>query len=113
MSGKSRRTMRPATTPEGRESQLSSLALDLAEKQLREGTASSQVVTHFLKATSTRERLEQERIQHENLLMSAKIEQISNAQKMEELYGKAIRAMREYSGQSPEEEEFDDDFDDY
>lgn len=107
----SRRPRRPATTPDGRENQLISLAYDLAERQLVEGTASSQVVTHFLKAASTRERLEQERLQHENLLLSAKREQIASGQRMEELYDKAIKAMRGYSGQPDEldDEEFYDD----
>jgi hypothetical protein len=99
MSGKSGRKMRPATTPEGRENQLISLASDLAEKQLREGTASSQVITHFLKMSSTREALERAKIQQENLLLSAKVEQLASTKKVEELYEKALKAMKQYSGQ--------------
>lgn len=97
---------RPATTPEGRENQLISLAADLAEKQLISGTASSQVITHFLKMASTREKLEQERLQRENLLLSAKVEQIASGKKIEELYEKALGAMRTYTGQDT------DDYDD-
>lgn len=93
------RRLRPATTLEGRENQLISLASDLAERQLRDGSASAQVMTHYLKLGTTRERLEQERLHNENLLLSAKIEQINSSQRMEELYEKAIGAMREYSGQ--------------
>lgn len=93
------RSIRPATTVEGRESQLISLADSLAERQLREGTASAQVITHFLKLGSTRERLEQQRLLNENLLLSAKIEQINSGQRMEELYEKALGAMREYKGE--------------
>lgn len=92
------RTPRPARTPEGRENQLISLAADLAERQLREGTASSQVITHFLKLASTRERLEQAKIQNENLLLSAKVDAIASAKKIEELYKQAMNAMRQYSG---------------
>lgn len=99
------RKRRPATTPEGRENQLISLASDLAEKQLTNGTASSQVITHFLKMSSTREKLEQERLQRENLLLSAKVEQIQSGQKIEELYDKAIKAMRTYSGRDEEEQD--------
>jgi hypothetical protein len=99
MSGKSGRKMRPATTPEGRENQLISLASDLAEKQLREGTASSQVITHFLTMSSTREALERAKIQQENLLLSAKVEQLASTKKVEELYEKALKAMKQYSGQ--------------
>lgn len=93
------RQMRPATTLEGREKQLISLADSLAEKQLREGTASAQVMTHYLKLGSSREKLEQQRLLNENLLLAAKIEQIHSGQRMEELYEKALGAMREYKGE--------------
>lgn len=98
--GANRRSRRPATTPEGRENQLISLASDLAERQLTEGTASAQVITHFLKLASTREQLEQERLQRENLLLSAKIDQLASAKRIEELYETALNAMRTYSGQT-------------
>lgn len=91
----------PATTPEGREHQLVSLAVDLAERQLRDGTASAQVVTHFLKLGSTRERLEQERMMREIELMEAKAKNMASAANMETLYTEAINAMRAYSGQQP------------
>lgn len=99
---KNSRKMRPATTPEGRENQLISLAADLAEKQLIDGSASSQVITHFLKLASTREQLEQERLQRENLLLSAKVDQIASAQRIEELYETALNAMRQYAGRDTE-----------
>lgn len=94
--GKRRRA--PARTPEGRESQLISLAIDLAEKQLQEGTASSQVITHFLKLGTERERLEREKLEQENLLISEKINAIKSAEKVEELYANAIAAMKAYGG---------------
>jgi hypothetical protein len=102
-----RRTRRPATTPEGRENQLISLAADLAEKQLVDGSASSQVITHFLKMASTREKLEQERLQRENLLLSAKVDQMASVKRIEELYETALNAMRQYAGRSPDV--YDDD----
>lgn len=89
---------RPASTPEGHENKLISLALDVAEKQMREGTASSQVITHFLKLGSTREKLEQERLRGENLLLAAKAEAMASMKNIEELYGKALDAMRSYQG---------------
>lgn len=98
-SSQSKRQRRPATTPEGRENQLISLAVDLAEKQLSAGTASSQVITHFLKLASTREKLEQERLENENLLLSAKIDALASAKKIEELMERALEAMRAYRGQ--------------
>jgi hypothetical protein len=101
------RPSRPATTSEGRENQLVSLATDLAERQLTEGTASSQVITHFLKLASTREQLEQERLQRENLLLSAKVDQIASAKRIEELYEVALNAMRQYSGRDVDR--YDDD----
>lgn len=100
---------RPATTPKGREQQLVALAFDLVEKRIREGTATSQEVTHFLKLGSSRELLEQERLQHENELTRAKIESMEGAARMEELYTNAILAMGTYQGhpQLRSEEEFD------
>lgn len=95
-------TRPPATTPEGRENQLVSLAVDLAEKQLAEGTASAQVITHYLKLGSTREKLEQERIAQENKLLEAKVESMASVKRIEELYGEALNAMRSYAGQTEE-----------
>jgi hypothetical protein len=91
----------PATTPEARENQLIAAAVDLAEKQLREGTASSQVISHYLKLGSSREKLEQERLRRENELLEAKSEAIASAKRVEELYLNALNAMRSYSGQAP------------
>jgi hypothetical protein len=88
----------PATTVEGRENQLVSLAIDLAEKQLSEGTASAQVITHYLKLGSTREHLEQERLSRENDLLTARVDTLASAKKVEELYSAALDAMRSYAG---------------
>jgi hypothetical protein len=89
---------KPATTPEGRENELVSQAVDLAEKQIRAGTASSQVITHYLKLGSTRERLEQQRLEHENELTRVKIEALESQKRVEELYMEALSAMRSYAG---------------
>ncbi len=101
----------PATTPESRENQLISLAVDLAEQQLQKGTASAQVITHYLKLASTRERLEQERLRGENDLLKAKIDALASTQRIEEMYSKALQAMRTYSGQTDEEDVYGDDQD--
>ena len=92
------RRRRPATTPEGRENEMVSAAIDLAEKQIRNGSASSQVITHFLKLGSTREQLEQQRLKHENELTRVRIEAIESQKRVEELYMEALQAMRSYSG---------------
>lgn len=97
MAGK-KRPQRPAETEEGRENQLISLASDLAEKQIIEGTASAMVITHFLKLGTTRERLEKQRLQRENQLLLAKVEQLASAKRIEELYEQALNAMRTYAG---------------
>lgn len=105
---------RPASTEEGRESQLVSLAIDLAERQLAEGTASSQVITHYLKLGSSREKLEQERLRRENQLLTSKVDMLASAKRVEELYSAALNAMRSYAGQDIEEypdEEYDDGYD--
>ena len=101
----SSRAMRPALTPEARENQLISLAVDLAEKQLREGTAKSQVITHFLKLGSTKERIEKEILEKQKELIEAKTQTLQAAQRMEDLYSEAIKAMRTYSGQEDYYEE--------
>lgn len=97
------RRRKPATSPEEREMQLANAAYDLAEEQMQSGTASSQVITHFLKMGSTRERLEQERMRHEVELMEVKKEQLQQQTRIEELFVNAIDAMRGYSGRDPEE----------
>jgi len=91
----------PATTPEGRENQLIASAVDLAEKQMREGTASSQIITHYLKLGSTREQLEQQRLAQENKLLQAKIDAMASVKRVEELYETALNAMRSYAGAEP------------
>lgn len=96
----------PASTPEERESQLIAAAVDLAEQQLRDGTATSQVITHYLKLGSTRERLEQERLDRENQLLDAKVDAMASAKRIEELYETALDAMRSYAGDNIER--FDD-----
>jgi hypothetical protein len=96
----------PAKTIEARENQLISLAVDLAEQQLSQGTASSQVITHYLKLGSTKERLEKEILEQQKHLLQAKTEAIQSAKKVEELYKNALDAMRTYSGR--EEVEDDD-----
>ena len=102
---------RPAMSPEARENQMIAYAVDLAEKQLREGTASSQVITHYLKLGSSKERLEREKLERENELLRAKAENLQSAQRSEEVYKEALKAMRTYSGQITDEEEDDYDFD--
>lgn len=98
------RKRRPALSPEARENQLISLAVDLAEKQLQEGTASSQVITHYLKLGSTKERLEKEKLEEENKLLRAKTENLQSQKRVEELYSEAIKAMRNYAGQGETDE---------
>lgn len=97
--GEVSRKRRPATTVEGRENQLISLAVDLAEKQLEEGTASSQVIVHYLKMGTVREELEREKLRRENDLLQAKAEAIESAKRVEEMYSEALRAMSAYAGQ--------------
>lgn len=96
--------MRPALTPEARENQLISLATDLVEKRLREGTASSQETTHFLKLASTKARLEKQILEKQAELIAAKTESLQSQKKVEELYLNALNAMRNYSGNGEEDE---------
>ena len=94
--------MRPALTPEARENQMIFLATELAEQQLRDGTASSQVITHFLKLGSSKEKLEHEILKEQKKLITAKTESLESSKRIEELYANAITAMREYGGHNNE-----------
>lgn len=90
--------MRPALTPEARENQLIALATNLAEQQLRDGTASSQVITHYLKLGTERYKLENSKLEHENKLLEVKKESIEAAKNQDALYAEALSAMRTYQG---------------
>ena len=94
--------MRPALTPEARENQMIFLATELAEQQLRDGTASSQVITHYLKLGSSKEKLERDILKEQKKLITAKTESLVSSKRIEELYANAITAMREYGGHNNE-----------
>lgn len=106
--GEVRKKRPPATTPEARENQMIDLAVGLAEKQMLDGTASSQVITHFLKLGSTKDKIEKEILQEQKGLLKAKTEAMQSAKRVEELYENALNAMRSYSGQ---DKEVSDDYD--
>lgn len=91
--------MRPALTPEARENQLVALAVDLAEQQLLAGTASSQVITHYLRLGTAQEKIKVGMMEEQKKLIEAKTQAIQSAQRIEELYTEALQAMRTYSGQ--------------
>lgn len=91
--------LRPALTPEGRENQLISLAMDLVEQRMKQGTASSQETTHFLKLATIKSQLEKEKLQKEIELLEAKKESLESNARIETLYSEAMKAMRSYSGQ--------------
>ena len=101
-SNSNKNKMRPALTPEARENQMIFLATELAEQQLRDGTASSQVITHFLKLGSSKEKLEHEILKEQKKLITAKTESLESSKRIEELYANAITAMREYGGHDNE-----------
>lgn len=98
--------LKPALTPDAREKQLISLAVDLAEQQLRDGTASSQVISHYLKLGSSKERTEQEIRELEKELIKAKTDALQSQKRMDELYADAIKAMKRYGGQGEPDEEY-------
>ena len=106
--------IKPALDPQFRENQLISKAVNLAEKQLNAGTASSQVITHFLKLGASNAQLEREKLIYENELLRAKREQIDSQKKSEEAYKEVINALKIYGGHGSDED-YDDynDYDDY
>ena len=106
-SSTSSKKIRPALSPEARENQCISLAVNLAEKQLREGTASSQVIVHYLKQSTAKAQLELERMRYENEMIQAKTENLKAIKNQEELLDKALKAFRGYSGQGdPDEDDY-------
>ena len=102
---KAKKRRPPAKTPEARENQLVNLAVDLAERQLSDGSASSQVITHYLKLGSTKERIEKEILQEQKTLLIAKTDAMKSAKKVEELYQNALDAMKSYSGNTKDEDD--------
>ncbi len=96
---------RPATTPEEREEELINLAIDLAEKQLLDGTASTQVIVHYLKLGSTRGMTEQKMLEKKTELLTAQTESLNSSRRVEELYSNAMKAMQRYSGMGDKDEE--------
>lgn len=99
-------TKRPpkrALTDKGRENQLIAAAIDLAEQQLRDGSASSAVITHFLKLGTEREKLEREKLAAENKLIEARVDSLAQAHRLEELYERALTAMQSYRGEVADE----------
>ena len=103
-SSESSRKIRPALTPEAEENQMISLAMDLAKQQLQDGTASSQLITEFVKRGSTKARIEQEILEKQKELIEAKTQTLQSAQRVEELYSNALNAMKKYSGQDDSED---------
>lgn len=101
---------RSPLTPEARENQMISLAMDLAEQQLRDGTASSQLITEFVKRGSTKAKIEKELLEKQRDLAAAKAESIKAADRLEELLPKVMKAMGRYRGDDEEGEEDDDEY---
>ena len=99
----------PALTPEAQENRMISLATRLAEQKMLDGTASSQLIVHYLKLGSSKERLQQEIMEKQKDLIAAKTEALQTAKHIEELYNEAIKSMRVYAGQSDEDDEEDQD----
>ena len=102
-------SIRPAENPESRENQLIARAVDLAEKKMIDGTASAQIIVHYLRLGSTKEKLEKEILERQKDLIEAKTQSLKSMQRMEELYENAIAAMRSY-GPTEEGDEDEDDF---
>ena len=100
------KSTRPFMTPEGQENHLVSLAYNLVEQRLLDGTASSQEVTHFLQKGGAKERLQLSKLEEENKLLRAKTESLQSQKRVEELYSEALSAMRRYSGQEEPDEDY-------
>ena len=91
---------RPMSTSDGREQQLIALAINLAEKQLRDGTASPSVINHYLKMGSARETMEREILEKQSKLIDAKAQNIVKEKEQEEMAKRALEAMKNYTSGS-------------
>ena len=98
----------PATTLEGREQQLTALAMDLAEHRLATGEASAQEVVHFLRLGSVQAQLQNDKLRAENEVLDARVKEMESRTSSEGLYAEALKAFRGYSGQEPIEDDDDD-----
>lgn len=98
----------PAMTPEGQEAQMIALAMDCAKKQMEEGTASSQIIAHYLKLGTAKEQLELEKLRKENLLLEAKTKAIESSQERSEMYKEALEAFKRYKGYDEEDDMYED-----
>lgn len=99
---KTTRKQVPARSEEARQQQLENLAMNLAEKKLRDGTASSQLICHFLNLTTQKAKLEQEKLKADTQLQMKKVETLDAQARTEELYVSAINAIKKYQGVSEE-----------
>ena len=88
----------PAATPQEQENRMVALATNLAERQLKDGSASAAVITHYLKLATEKEKLERDKLRAENKLAEAKVQQIKSQERTEELFSEAIKAMTTYGG---------------
>ena len=102
----------PAMSPEDQEDQLVTLAVDLAMRRLKEGTASNQLVAEIIKMGTQKERLAREKLQRENDMLKVKTEAIEASKRNSELYADAIKAFRQYSGHVSfdDEDEYEEDY---
>ncbi len=103
-----KREYAPARTPEAKENQMINLAFNLAEKKLKDGSASSQLITHFLKLATVREQLENEKLKAYLEVANAKIKHMESQETSQELYQKALKAFCSYSGTKYEEDDDDE-----
>ena len=103
-------SQKPPTTPEAKERQMIAYAMDLAEEQLKNGKASSQLITHFLKLGTENAKLERLKLEQESRLLEAKVDSLRNAEEKDVDYGKVIQALKKYQGEVNDDEE--DDYED-
>lgn len=104
---KTGRRQAPAKTVEGREQQMMALAMDLAEKKLRDGTASNMLICHFLKQATVQAELEKEKIRADVEWRKAQVKSIADQKSIEESYNKAIEALKTYQGIQGEDDYYD------
>ena len=86
----------PDVSDNQREKRLCDLALTAVEQRIKDGTASSAELVHFLKLGSERYKYEQEELKWKTELLRAKTQAIAEAEKSSLDYAKVIEALTHY-----------------
>lgn len=93
------KTSVPPLNHESRLNKITDLVLSQVEKQLKDGTVSSQIATFFLNHDLEKKTLELERLRLENDHLRAKIKSEESKQNLEDQINEVMEALKSYTVQ--------------